>query len=219
MSFEVTTQSSVLEVTVQDGSVIEIVTGGNVVSANPFDQDLNTDDDVTFNSVALPDGNVQTQIDDAQSTAEARQLSSEKGQANGYASLNASAQVVEPATDINLIPVPVSVVTGTPDTITFDCNSAYQKIFSTDSISNDVTVLLSNATNIRLISHHFRVTGTVVMTFGGGLNWVSGNTGWDDLNNQYTFEGGTNSLFEISIMKVTHGGTDYYKVKFSTEQI
>jgi hypothetical protein len=123
------------------------------------------------------------------------------------------------STDINLIPVPVSIVVGTPDTITLDCDSKYQKIFSTDEISDDFTLSLSNATNIRLISYHFRITGSVIITFGGSLNWVSDDTDWDETGKTYTFDGTTDSMFEISIMKITHDSTDYYKIKFSGEQL
>jgi hypothetical protein len=123
------------------------------------------------------------------------------------------------STDINIIPVPVSIVGGPPDTITLDCDSKYQKIFSTDEISDDFTLSLSNSTNIRLISYHFRITGSVIITFGGSLNWVSDDTDWDDTGKTYTFEGTTDSMFEISIMKITHDSTDYYKIKFSGEQL
>ena len=118
-----------------------------------------------------------------------------------------------------LTPVSVSVVSGTPDTVTLDCNSLIQRIFTTDTISNNLTLSLSNNTNVRVISYHFRVTGTVIMTFGGSLNWISDDADWDNSGKTYTFTGSTNSLFEISIMKITHSATDYYKLKFSGEQI
>ena len=121
--------------------------------------------------------------------------------------------------DINIVPVAVNVAAGTPDTVTLDCLSGYQRIFSTDSIGDDVTLLLSNNTNIRVISYHFRVTGEVIMTFGGELNWVSDDTDWDDTGKTYTFTGTTDSLFEISIMRIVHDSASYYKIKFSGEQI
>lgn len=119
----------------------------------------------------------------------------------------------------SLTPTSVPVVGGTPDTVTLNCESLPQKIFYTYSISTNVTLSLSNATNIRIISYHVWVTGTRTITFGGGLNWVSDDPDWDDTGNTFEFVGSTNSMFEISIIRITNGTTDYYKLLFSNEQL
>ena len=119
------------------------------------------------------------------------------------------------ATEIN-----VDVVAGTPNTITLNMESKTQRCFKTDSISSHVTLLLSNTTNMRLLNYNIRVTGTVVVTFGGSLNWRSeANENYDNQAGTFTFTGDVNSLFEISILRTTHAPDDYYKIKFSSEQV
>lgn len=136
---------------------------------------------------------------------------------NPFATINdiPEASVDDLATEVN-----VDVAAGTPNTVTLNMDSKVQKVFKTDSITEDVTLLLSNATNMRVLTYNIRVTGTVVITLGGSLNWRSeANDNWDPVNDQITLAGESDSLFEISVLKTVHGETAYYKVKFTGNQI
>lgn len=92
-----------------------------------------------------------------------------------------------------------AIVSGTPNTLTFDLNSARQAIFEprlsvgTHGINVDHTVSFSNASSGLLMSIFYRLTGTRIITFPSDVKCSVPSTigTWDDVGKTLTLTAGT----------------------------
>jgi hypothetical protein len=109
------------------------------------------------------------------------------------------------------------IVTGTPNTLTLDCNSRKAARFEprldsgTRTINVDFTLNLSNATNIEDIHFVLSLSGTRIITFNEttiSLSEVLGSVfSWDDSSDALTISAGTDEIFEFILYKDSTSGS------------
>lgn len=100
-----------------------------------------------------------------------------------------------------------TIVSGTPNTLTLDCNNRQQcKFDPLSTISSDFTVALSNATYAEVIHLTAAYTGTRIITFPASFKCSNPSTIGDWTGTVLTLSAGTADIIEMSIMK---NGSNY----------
>jgi hypothetical protein len=136
-------------------------------------------------------------------------------------SANAQTQLDAKAPADEIDPAAVTIVSGSPNTITLDWAGNRELNRTLESTSaTDATIAVSNATNARLVDITAKLTGTHNLILPTNSKVPDGSAlptthTWSSATRTITIAAGTNEFYELSATLKTIDSTLYYLWRFS----